>query len=139
MFFGYVFMIGMIKHGILERVSYYAYIYVILFIPELMAYFENMYKNYLNKKLKKFVSETKIVSESDESKQSVKDVADIIPKNVVKKYKQRKKLMTFCIMALIVIGTVSYNVHGLLSGDMGVHGVYPYQSWLYEMPNIFGG
>jgi hypothetical protein len=37
----------------------------------------------------------------------------------------------FLVPLLIAAVTTAYNIYGLTLGDRGVHGVYPYQSWLF--------
>jgi len=89
-YFGAFWMVVMLRHMIIERLSYYAYIYVILFIPEFILFLE---------------------TEPGTEK--------------------RRKAVRYGLLAVVAVVTTAYNIYGLTSGDKGVHGVYPYRSWLY--------
>ena len=89
-YFGSFWMAVMLRHLIIERISYYAYIYVILFVPEFMAFLDTGTGN-----------------------------------------EKTRKTVKYCALAAVVVITTAYNIYGLTLGDRGVHGVYPYRSWLY--------
>lgn len=116
MYFSYFWILVMLRHALFERFSYYTYVLVILYIPELIAFIDDKYKIYVNKKYN-FVLKKNELSETQQ-------------KITIKHYRKTRKVMIFVITAGIVTITLFYNIYGLAAYEKGVHGVYPYQSWL---------
>jgi len=115
MYFSFFWLSVMLRHSILERVSYYSYVLVILYVPELIAFIDVRYKDYLNKKYNILVRRGKLTGDEQ--------------KSLILKYKNRRKIVSGAVTAAVVIITVSYNIFGLVAYDRGVHGIYPYQTW----------
>ena len=115
MYFSYFWLIVMLRHSVFERFSYYTYVFVILYIPEILAFIDETYKKSANKKFN-------ILRKSGLS-DGEKDV-------IIASYKKKRKVINFILIASVAVITISYNINGLLTGGRGVHGVYPYASWL---------
>jgi len=116
MYFSYFWILVMLRHALFERFSYYTYVLVILYIPELIAFADEKYKDYLNRK---FNTELKS-----------REVTETEQKSLIAKYKRNRKILNIAITALVILITVSYNIYGLTAYARGVHGIYPYTSWL---------
>lgn len=116
MYFAYFWIFVMLRHAIFERVSYYAYIYVILFIPELLAFADEKYKKYLNRKYNSTIKPS--------------DMPESQKKDIIARYKRYRKLMSVGLTALVITITLLYNFYGLVMYPGGAHGIYPYSSWL---------
>ena len=122
MYFSYFWIAIMVRHAILERFSYYTYIFVILYIPELLVFADEKYKDYANRRFNAKIKEN--------------DLSETEQKGVIAYYKRTRRLFNIILVFLIVVITVSYNIYGLRSFPQfkgiygGVHGVYPYTSWI---------
>lgn len=111
-------MIIMSKHAILERFSYYSYIYVIVFVPELVYCVKNVFDAKLNRKS---------IATALHQKQKFDEIK---AKSHIF-YGSHKGIQIACIIiVVIVVSTTAYNILGMLVGESGIHGVYPYQTWL---------
>lgn len=115
MYFSCFWMIIMLRHSILERFSYYTYIFVIIYIPELLSYADKKYKHRLNKRF--FALTGYINLQNTEKEELLND------------FRKRPKKLNYMLVSFILIITILYNIYGLTVYERGVHGVYPYQSW----------
>ena len=102
-FFSSFWLIAMSKHMILERMSYYTYIYIILFVPE----FINCIKYYYDKNFK---IGTRL-------------------RNLTKFYRIILKPSNWAICSILIIIFV-YGLSIMHTGTNGAHGVFPYKSWI---------
>lgn len=89
----------MARHAILERLSYYSYIYLLLFIPDVLIAFTNAMNN-RRKALGKY------------------DTAGLSKCN--------KRTFALSLLAALA-ATYVFHAYGMLEG---VHGVFPYKTWL---------
>lgn len=102
-FAGTFFMVIMARHSILERFSYYFFIYIVLLVPELISSVEKYgFGRSQNKELH--------------------PILDVAVDN--KKYKKQAVLLTIVILIL----TYSIFTYGMYEN---AHGVIPYTSWAF--------
>jgi hypothetical protein len=116
MYFSYLWIIIMLRHSIFERFSYFTYVFVILYIPELVEFINERVKSYLNNSFKKVIK-----SEEHDERKIEKLKAE---------YLGRLDMIYFAVISGIVLVTVAYNIYGLSAYVGGTHGVYPYTTWL---------
>jgi len=106
----------MLRHGIFERFSYYTYILVILYIPELIAFADEKYKDYVNKKFNAKLKNNALPEEEQ--------------KKIITYYKRTRKILNIALILLAIAIPLAYNLYGLTVYARGPHGIYPYQSWM---------
>jgi len=115
MYFSYFWIIVMLRHAIFERFSYYTYILVVLYVPEIIAFVDRKYRVYVNK-------EFNVISKS-------REISDVDQQAFVEYYRQNRKRLLLMITVTVIIITLSYNIFGLIAYERGAHGIYPYKSW----------
>jgi len=123
MYFSYLWIIVMLRHSIFERFSFYTYVFVILYIPELIELADAKIRYNQNKRYN-----TNVKTEDEDIKGAVID-----------SNKKQRKIFYAVIISIVVIVTAAYNIYGLAAYDKGPHGVYPYQSWLFGPRAPLGG
>jgi len=116
MYFSYLWILIMLRHGIFERFSYYTYILVILYIPELIAFADEKYKDYVNKKFNAKLKNNALPEEEQ--------------KKIITYYKRTRKILNIALILLAIAIPLAYNLYGLTVYARGPHGIYPYQSWM---------
>lgn len=115
-------MVIMSKHSILERISYYPYIFVIILIPEIVEVFKiKLNKRFYNKEISKF--KYKSLISGQEINDTIKTKLNVIAQRKV-------KLATFPLIFAILIILFLYNTFGMYVGENGIHGVFPYDTWI---------
>ena len=82
----------------------------------MIVFADEKYKKYVNK-----IFSAKLKNEQ---------LSDVKQKEHIAFYKRNRKILIFFITAAVAAITVSYNIYGLISYNKGVHGIYPYTSWL---------
>ena len=116
MYFSYLWILGMLRHAILERFSYYSYVFVILYIPELIFFAEQKYRHYLNLKFTKKLKNSGMPAEQQQQ--------------IIGDYKKKSRTLYRVLVFLVLVISFSYNIYGLSVYDRGPHGIYPYASWI---------
>jgi len=114
MYFSYLWIIVMLRHSIFERFSFYSYVFVILYIPELIELADAKIRYNQNKRY------NTIAKTEDEN----------IKEGIINSNKKQRKIFYTAIILIVIALTAAYNFYGLAAYDKGPHGVYPYQSWL---------
>ena len=115
MYFSYFWICVMLRHALFERLSYYTYIYVILYIPEMLAFADEQYKKHLNKKFDFMLKNN--------------ELSEIQQQIIIARFKRRRNRLNVFLTLIIIAVTLLYNIYGLAAYEKGVHGVYPYASW----------
>ncbi|MEG0691600.1 MAG: EpsG family protein [Oscillospiraceae bacterium] len=106
------FMIIMSRHAILERLSYYSYSYVILLLPELILTIKHYY-------------DVKLLDGNVAFNESMEQARISIS------YGSRKGILIARVLTLVILLiTTVYNFLGAYAGESGIHGVFPFQTWL---------
>jgi len=116
MYFSYMWLTVMLRHALFERFSYYTYIFVILYIPELIEFVDDKYKKYANRR---FNIKLRIYELSEEQQ-----------KDFIADFKKKRRALGIFITLFFVAATLVYHMYGLVVYDKGPHGIYPYRTWL---------
>ena len=116
MYFSYLWILIMLKHAIFERFSYYSYVFVILYIPELIAFADQKYKHHANIKFNK-----NLISPG---------MPEALQNQIISGYRKKGQLFNAILIFLVLLLSFAYNIYGLSAYDRGPHGIYPYATWI---------
>lgn len=115
-------MIIMSKHSILERLSYYPYIFVIILVPEIIEVIRLAFEEkYYAKRILRIKHKT--LSAEEDISQNKKDRLRSIARS-------KSNAIAIAAIAVTLVILFSYNTFGMYVGEKGIHGVFPYETWL---------
>lgn len=120
LYFAAFWMVIMSKHSLLERFSYYPYIFMIVLVPDIIEAIRDKYEK---RCYKVYSNNIKVKLNSGQISERKEKFISIKAKN--------KGIIAYRIATIVLLAIIfAYNTYGMYVGDKGIHGVFPYQTWI---------
>lgn len=126
MFYQAIIWILITKHSIMERLSYYPFVFSVLAIPASAMYIETLISDIRGfDEIKRRLAETEELTE---------EWLELMRSSVKQKHKMKKGKAAYAISLIAICGvSLWYNSYIGSSGIYGAHGVFPYKTNLLSV------